>query len=220
MTKSKKHIIITNILVVGCAVGIVIGVFVWGLSYTNALNEKKSHASNFTLNLPDFNKYNNTVDSNTVVKTNALGDGAIISRPIKGLGGYKHYGVMCKGRVLHYNQYNLYNSTLEEFSENIPIKVVKPGLYGKELQAFYKRKNRIINKYVDSKYDAVNNNCEHFVNELVYNTKKSMQSDITKEMLTAYDTVIQNELIKNNMQLLVPAYNQFVRKLIIKEEVK
>lgn len=197
----------TIVVIVFCI--IIIGLISWGLSYRKNTVAEKLSKTNFEL--PD---YTLPVKSKTISPPgNALGDGAIISRPIKGLGGYKHYGVMLKNKVVHFNQHGLHVDQIDNFADGSVIKVTRPGLTGNELAKFYKRYEKICKRYGTAKYDAINNNCEHFVNELIYGRKISMQSNITKDMIVAYDTVVRNKLIQNKLGMLIPAYDIAIKKL-------
>jgi len=130
----------------------------------------------------------------------ALSDGAIIRRPIVSENGnaikfYFHYGVIYgtksvkdkNGKVTkvimvsHYGENGLMYTTLDEFAKNEEIKVITKGIEpnSPEMIEFKKRYNSIVTKYKTSAYNAINNNCEHFVMELIYGIHKSFQSDYT-----------------------------------------
>jgi hypothetical protein len=73
--------------------------------------------------------------------------------------------------------------SIKEFAKNLPIKVIRGGLAGEDLAKFKANYNYYKDKYKKSKYNAVDNNCEHYVNEVIFGVHQSMQSDFTKEMV-------------------------------------
>lgn len=124
---------------------------------------------------------------------NALGDGALVQRPVKEAQFLYHYGVMVEGKVVHYNQTGLHISTLYEFSPCATIKVLHRGLTGEDLKQFRLRYNKIVYKYKNTKYDAVKNNCEHFVTELLIGTKRSFQSENAQMYVSTYWPVLREK---------------------------
>ena len=131
------------------------------------------------------------------------------------LGGYRHYGIMYNGMVSHFNEYGYHEDSIKEFAKNLPIKVIRGGLVGEDLAKFKARYKICIEKYKNSKYNAVDNNCEHFVNEVEFGIKKSMQSDFTKEMVKCYDSVFMKELNKSDIgRLCIPLYKNTKDKYI------
>lgn len=151
----------------------------------------------------------------------ALGDGAIISRPIEMLGGYRHYGIMYNGLVSHFNEYGYHEDSIKEFAKNLPIKVIRGGLSGEDLAKFKANYKYYKDKYKKSKYNAVDNNCEHYVNEVIFGVHQSMQSDFTKEMVKCYDSVFIKELNKSDLgRLCIPLYkntkDKYIKDTVIK----
>lgn len=207
----KKHL--NDIIAIGSGVLVTSLLVWWVIANSPSKDVKRVMTSTVALELPSFS---NTFKSNKLQKEAgpAIGDGAIISRPIKGLGGYKHYGVYIDGKIAHFNQYGFHLDSLDDFAEGSVVKVIKHSLKGKDREEFRARLKKMIKKYKHSNYDAINNNCEHFVNEAVYNAKISMQSDLTKDMLESYAPEIKEELKKNNLGLLIPAFDNLVNKAL------
>jgi len=133
----------------------------------------------------------------------ALSDGAIITRPVIDDNGrpvpfYTHFGVMWGGRVSHWDQAGHHLSEISEFAKGQNIKVLARGLSGKQLEDFRKRYNETVELYKRGKYDAVKNNCEHFVMEVTYGIRRSVQSETTLEMSKIYWTEMKKTIIAKN----------------------
>jgi len=133
----------------------------------------------------------------------ALGDGAIITRPVIDDNGrpvpfYNHFGVMWQGKVSNWDQNGHHLITLEEFAKKQTVKVLSPGLTGKDLQNFKTRYKNTVELYKQGKYDAVKNNCEHFAMEMVYGVKRSLQSETTIEMSKIYWTEMKKTILVKN----------------------
>jgi hypothetical protein len=199
-----------DLLVITPIILVILALFIWGFHSQKTPSVKEAMTAPLNVQLPEYE----TVAKPFQEVGKALGDGAIISRPIKGLGGFKHYGVMLKNKVVHFNQYGLHTDELDVFSEGATVKVVRPGLMGEALERFKHNIKHIMAKYKSSSYDAMKNNCEHFVNELAYGQKVSMQANLTKEMVISYDTLIRNELSKNKLAILIPVYDAAVKKIV------
>lgn len=211
MNKTKVY---DSIVILGIIIAVVTLLW-WVMSYSHPDKVKAALSAPLDIELPTYN----TVSSVLETGTNALGDGAIVSRPIQALGGFRHYGVMMDGKVLHYNQYGLHIDSIGAFAAGDVVKVVKKGLSGDNLKEFKRRCEKIVKKYKNSDYDAMKNNCEHFVNELVYGKKISMQSDLTQDMMKSYNPMIRDEISKSKFSYLLPAYDNYVKK-IIKDTIK
>ena len=130
----KKSTVIDGSIILGIIVAVVTLLW-WVMSYSHPDKVKAALSAPLNLELPTYE----TASSVFEKSGNALGDGAIISRPIQGLGGFRHYGVMIKGKVAHYNQYGLHVDPIETFAAGDVVKVVKRGLLGDNLKEFKKR---------------------------------------------------------------------------------
>jgi len=208
-TKVYDYMMILGIIIV------VVALLWWVMSYSNPDKVKAALSAPLDIELPTYK----TVSSAFETSGDALGDGAIISRPIQGLGGFRHYGVMIGGMVAHYNQYGYHLDSISDFAAGDIVKVVKRGLTGDNLKIFKKRYRAIIKKYDKSDYDAMKNNCEHFANEMVFGKHISMQSDLTQDMMKSYNPMIREEISKSKLSYLLPAYDNYVKK-IMKDTIK
>lgn len=129
---------------------------------------------------------------------NSLDDGAIVYRPVKDVKYLFHYGVMYNKKVIHFNQNGLHISTMYEFADGCDsVKVWKRGLVGEDYKKFKLRVNKVISEYKLAKYDALNNNCEHFAMYMVYGVKKSIQSDVVKSCISDYWPSARKQILKN-----------------------
>lgn len=155
--------------------------------------------------------------------SSALSDGAIISRNIINKNGdpiafYKHYGVMYKGKVCHYNESGYHYTSIDEFARGQKVTVVSAGLSKENLKKFNDRIKSITAKYKNSKYDAIHNNCEHFAMELVFGIKRSVQSDLTKDMILTYWSDMKSQMIKRNGESIKPYIDVF--DVYLNEKIK
>lgn len=144
----------------------------------------------------------------------ALSSGAIIRRPIKDVQFLYHYGIMLDDKVVHYNQTGLHVSSLDSFAQGATVTVLQKGLVGDEYKTFRERAKNVIKQYRSSKYDAIHNNCEHFVMEMRYGIKQSIQSDaIQTYVKNYYPSVRQNILSSHpNSKVFVDLIDTYLAK--------
>ena len=144
----------------------------------------------------------------------ALSDGALISRPCKNAPYLLHFGVMWCGKVTHYNETGLHISTLEEFAGTETVKIITKGMTGESLKQFKIRGKKLLEEYKYLKYDAMNNNCEHFATEMVFGIKKSLQSNSAKEYIQNYWPILKEKMLKENpkSQFYVQVLDAYFKK--------
>ena len=207
MTKEK----IQNTAAIVIILAVVVGLFWWVFSHSPSKSVRQVIEKPLDINIPSY-KITSAFNTN-IEEGPALGDGAIISRPIKGLGGFKHYGVMIGNKVSHFNQYGYHLDSIGGFAEGAVVKIVKRGLVGKDLAAFKLRFDKIVKKYKGAKYDAMNNNCEHYVNEMVFGIHKSMQSELTMDMVKSYTPMLRENLAKSKVAVFLPAFDNMIKQL-------
>lgn len=206
-----KDILIATIIAVVVITASAFWLFAHKPANINTLHDTK-------FEIPEVNiksKYNKDIDTDG----SALGDGAIISRRINGMPGFKHYGVMNNGKVAHFNQYGLHLDSLSVFANDEVVKVVMPGQSKQSLVEFKNRFDKIMKKYKNLKYNATNNNCEHFMSELALGERQSIQIDYAKKTLMMYEPMIIDELKKRNANYMIPfvqlTINDFLKDTII-----
>lgn len=180
-----------------------VGLCTWWIS-SKSPSTSVSQMMHREIEVPQFDNIGTLLNQQVIPTGSALGDGAIVSRPIRGLAGAKHYGTMKNGLVAHFNQFGFHLDSIAVFAKDESVKVVRRGLNGPSLKAFEMRYNKIVAKYKKSQYSAMQNNCEHFVTELVFGVKASAQSKFAMDAIKFYKPMIIEEVQNSKFAFAAP----------------
>jgi hypothetical protein len=126
---------------------------------------------------PNFDKLKTKrVETVKTKRVYQLFDGNIIKRKISGT-PFFHFGVVNGDKIIHFDQLGVHESTLQEFAKGETVELVSDKVVNIKNNLWKK------DKWNGEKYDMMQNNCEHFAFDLVFNEKISHQTDKTFEYL-------------------------------------
>lgn len=140
---------------------------------------------------PNFDRLKTTQKqkTETTKRVYQLFEGNIIKRKISGT-PFFHFGVVNGDKIIHFDQLGVHESTLQEFAKGEGVELVSDKVVN--------IKNNLWKKegWKKEKYDMMQNNCEHFAFDLVFNQKVSHQTDKTFEYLKTSAPVMEEYLVR------------------------